>query len=171
MNLILGPNKTVNVNVGCPETISPSASLSTLTMDVRVAHRSSSHLPSSSGFLVSESTSRTAWWALLFFASCLLPRANGAPHDHNEERTILLAPRATRYSASEIVHDKYFIPAIVSMGVLLIVIALCCFMLGWCNRPGRGGHDAGTAAVWRPPLVNNVSQSKSLSFFSCFLGG
>ena len=53
----------------------------------------------------------------------------------------------------------------VSMGVLLIVVALCCFMLGWCfNRSGRGNHDAGTATVWRPPLVNTISQSTSLSF-------
>jgi len=139
-------------------------------MDARVARRSSNHLASSSGLLVSESTSSKAWWTLLFFASCLLPGVNGAPHDHDEERTILLAARATRYSASEIVHDKYFIPAMVSMGVLLIFVALCCFMLWGFNRSGRGSHDTGTATVWRPPLVNNISQSKSLPFSYVFLG-
>ena len=140
-------------------------SLSTLTMDARVARRSSSSSASSSAFLFSESTLSKAW-ALLFFASSLLPGANGTtPHDHDEERAILLAERATRYSTSAIVHDKYFIPAIVSMGVLFILAAVCCFMLGWC-RPSRDRHDAGEATVWRPPLV---SQSKSLSFFLCLL--
>ncbi|KIM38710.1 hypothetical protein M413DRAFT_447660 [Hebeloma cylindrosporum] len=130
-------------------------------MDVRVAHRSSSPVASSSSFLSSGSTSSRAW-ALLCLPSFLLLGANGIPHDHDEERTILLSPRSERFSTSEIIHDKYFIPAIVSMGVLLIFVVLCCFMLGWCFKR-RDRHGPGSGAVWRPPLVNDMAQRRSLN--------
>jgi hypothetical protein len=36
---------------------------------------------------------------------------------------------------SDVVKDKYFIPAIASMGTVLLLSFVCCYCLGWCfNR-------------------------------------
>jgi len=53
------------------------------------------------------------------------------PESSGRHSAFTLQTRGT----SDVVKDKYFIPAIASMGAVLLLSFVCCYCLGWCfNR-------------------------------------
>ncbi|KAF9535214.1 hypothetical protein CPB83DRAFT_843675 [Crepidotus variabilis] len=79
-----------------------------------------------------------------------------------------------RATASQVVHNKYFIPAIASMGGVLIVVAVCFWWLGWCgNRKKMANYHAKSSYPTRretmhvhsnvAPMTEGTKRSSQLS--------
>ncbi|CAA7269818.1 unnamed protein product [Cyclocybe aegerita] len=73
--------------------------------------------------------------ARLVAVEALLPSPAAAGSSGTNYDTTTPEARAT---ASEVVNDKFFIPAIVTMGVFVALIVVCLYKIGWCfNRKQR----------------------------------
>lgn len=94
---------------------------------------------------ISSSVLSTAAWSALLLPSrgtfaWVVVDVDSLMSRNNSRPVFTYQKRAT---ANEVVHNKYFIPAIASMGGILIVVALCFWWLGWCgNRKKMANYHA-----------------------------